>query len=198
MKNNTQLKLALCGLAKLQIALEKKGGPEADGSLFEQIIEVIEGILKSFGLPPTSDNEGFLWFPEIPTEYELEEIINLLHKTATEYLLSKPKPELQVLRDAQEQKSDPFIVLPELKIPTHTYTFFVYNKMLLKRKDTVENVLQELKFVNENGYLGALGRIGQNQEENHSQLIDYLSRKGVRYINQFMISNSDLLTDDDY
>ena len=135
-------------LTKLQISLEKKGGPSEDGELFDEILSIQGEILKSFGLPTSSENEKLLWFSRLPTGLEVENRIKLLHNTATEYLLSNARPDLQVLRDAQELEQDPYIVLPELKICTHIYTLFVYNKMLLKKKDTVENILHELKFVN--------------------------------------------------
>ena len=92
MKNNTQLKLALSGLAKLQIALNKKGGPENDSRLFEIILATQDGILKSFGLPSTTINEKLLWFNYLPTEGQIDERIEQLHKTACEYLVSLPLP----------------------------------------------------------------------------------------------------------
>ncbi len=186
MNNHELLKPALTALAKLQANLELHGGPEKDGPLFEKIFELIDGILRSFGLPGTSANEKLLWFNGIPTDFEVEERMKQLHKKATEYLLSKPKSELQILREAQEYKTDPFMVLPELKISTHLYTCFVYNNMLLKKRDSIENILDELKFVNRNGYLGTLGRIGFSKDKDHSQLVEYLDRKGVRYIHQFI------------
>ncbi len=188
----------LIGLARLQIALDNKGGPSEDGQLFEQILELHDSILKSFGLPVSPDNEKLLWFKTIPTDIEVNERIKLLHQTATKYLLSNAKPELQMLRDALELKQNAFVILPELKISTHTYTIFVYEKIFLKRKDTPENILHELKFVNHPDILDALGRLGIGTLENEPAVVSILKAVGVKYIDQFIMHNSNLLSDDDY
>ena len=198
MNKHDFLQPALTELSKLQISLVKKGGPSDDGQLFEQILELQDGILKSFGLPSTPDYEKILYFKTLPTDTEVYERIKILHQTAIKYLLSNAKSELQILRDAQEIRQDIFLVLPELKITIHTYTIFVYEKILLKRKDIVENILHDLKFVNHPDILDALGRIGQGKLENEPAVVSILKAVGVKYIDQFIMHNSNLLSDDDY
>jgi hypothetical protein len=188
MKQNDNLNHALTELAKLQTALDEKGGPAEDGQLFEQILEVQDEILKSFGLPATSDNGNLLWFGSLPTDSEVENRIKQLHETATNYLLSNAKPGLQILREAQEFNQDPFVVLPELKISTHTYTFFVYNEILLKKKDTVENILHDLELVNYPEVLEAIGNLEQAQAEKSVQIIQFLKETGVKYLDEFLLS----------
>ena len=56
MNKQEQIANALTDLAKLQIALDKKGGPSEDGNLFEEILTLQDRILSSFGLPPTTEN----------------------------------------------------------------------------------------------------------------------------------------------
>jgi hypothetical protein len=184
------LKPALTGLAKLQIALDKQGGPSENGQLFEQILKLQDGILRSFGLPTTTDNEKLVWFSHLPTETELNERIQQLHKKAAEYLLGNTKTELQTLLEAQEQQKDPFEVLPELKITTHTYTIFVYNQILLKKKDTAENILHELKLANHSGLLGAIGNLEQGNIENAEELIQLLKAKGLKYLDDFVLATA--------
>ena len=198
MTNQDYLQPALIELSTLQIALDKKGGPSEDGQLFEQILELQDAILNSLGLPLTPDNEKLLHCKTIPSTTEVNRQIDLLIKTATAYLLTTAKTELQTLRDAQEHNLDPFFVLPELKIPTHAYTIFVYEKILLKRKDNLENILHELKFVNHPTILDALGRLGFGTLENAATITDILKAVGVKYIEPFIIHNSNLLSDDDY
>ena len=109
------------------------------------------------------------------------------------------KSELQILRDAQQTKQDPMYVLPELKITTHTYTIFVYDKILLKQKDRVENILHDLKFSNHPDILNALGQIQfGTTEQDHEIVFEFLEFIGVKYLQQFIIHNSNLLSDDDY
>ena len=190
MINEDFLKRTLTKLAKLQIALAKKGGPSEDGELFEKILEIQEDVLTSFGLPISSVNEELILFNTLPTDTEVNERIKLLQKSATAYLLSNAKSELQTLKEAQELKQDSSIVLPELKVTNHIYTLFVYNKILLEYKDSLENILQELKFTNHPDILNALGRLGQGTLEDKSTVIDILKAVGVKYIDQFMLDNS--------
>ena len=199
MANSELLKTAsLKELATLQIALDKAGGPEADGKLFEDVLLLQDQILKKYGLPSTSDYQELIWFKTIPEDIEINERITHLNARATEYLLTNAKSEIQILREAQEFKYDPYIVLPELKLPTHVYTLFVYNIMLLMHKDSVENILLELKLVNTPEILEVLGQFSLGTLENEHEKLDYLEGLGVKYISQFSMHNSNLLSDDDY
>jgi hypothetical protein len=100
MINHGYLKPALSGLAKLKIALDKKGGPAEDNFLFENILNLQNNILKSFGLPPTPENLMILWFDRLPSGEELEERTAILHKTAADYLTQNAVSELRTLREA--------------------------------------------------------------------------------------------------
>ena len=191
MKRKDFLQPALRGLATLQIILTKKGGPSSDGDLFEQILDIQDTILSKFGLPASPDNEALLFFNSDPSDDEINVRIEQLNEEATKYLSSKTKTDLQILRGAQLTKQDPMYVLPELKIRTHSYTLFVYNNILLKEKDSPENVLLELKMINDYPYiLGLLGRMEQGILDNESDVIEFLEKIGVRYIQQFKLHNS--------
>ncbi|MBS0645335.1 MAG: hypothetical protein JSR97_01920, partial [Verrucomicrobia bacterium] len=168
MNKQEQIKNALTGLAKLQIALDKKGGPSEDGQLFEEILTLQDGILSSFGLPLTAENTKLLWFNgSVPTQLELTERVKKLNKTAQKYLLSPAKPEAQILKDAQENKASAFSTLPELGITTHSYTIFVYEKILLVKRDKIENVLDEMSIANQPRMLHILGNLEEGNMQKH-------------------------------
>lgn len=190
MNEHQFLKPALTELAKLHIALDKQGGPSENGQLFEVILTFQDGILKSFGLPSTTENVKLVWFSHFPTEYELEERVELLHKKAKEYLTANSKTELQSLTEAKEQNNDPFDVLPELKITPHSYTIFVYHQILLRNRDTVENVLHALKLANRSGLLSAIGNLEFGNYKNTSEVIRTLKAEGVKYLDEFLSSVS--------
>ena len=190
MTNHNSLKPTLIELAKLQIELAQKGGATKDGELYERTVEIQEDILNSFGLPTSSENEELVWFNTPPTDTEVDERINLLHKSAATYLLSNVKSELQTLRDAQEFNQDPFTVLPELKIANHVYTLFVFNEILLKRKDTLENILHELKLTTQYDILNTLGGLALGTLKDRSTIIDNLKAVGAKYIDQYVMVNS--------
>lgn len=198
MPNPEMLESTLTNLAELQIQLNKEGGPEVNGLLFEQILGYQNIILKRFGLPIRPDYEKMVYFNVMPTLSELNERIAQLQLAATEYLLAHAKTDIQILREAQEAQSDPMYVLPEIKVSTHTYTIFVYNMILLKGKDSVENVLLDLRICNRPDILNALGQIQYGNIDIDREITEFLESAGVKYLNQFIIHNSDLLSDDDY
>ena len=187
MNKQEQIKNALTELAKLQIALDKKGGHSEDGQLFEEILTLQDGILRNFGLPPTQENTKLLWFNlSVPTHLEVEERVRQLHKTAKEYLLSPAKPEIQILKDAQENKASAFSTLPELGITTHSYTLFIYEKILLGKRDKIENVLEELRRVNQPRMLAILGHLSEGNMEKPHEVIEVLKHLGLKYIDDFV------------
>lgn len=186
MLTDSVLREKLFELANAQVALQNKGGPFEDGKLFEQILITQEFILNNFGLPNTSENENILRFKSMPLDKEIDYKINELHKTATEYLLSKGKSEIQILKDAQDLQQDAYAVLPELKITTHIYTCFVYDKILLEQKDTIENILEDLKFVNNYKTLNQIWEIVQAKDEDKSNFVVDLKKTDIKYINQFL------------
>lgn len=193
------LEPTLTELANLQISLDKQGGPTWNGELYEQILEIQDAILKSFGLPFSLNYEKLIRFQTSPpTATELEDRLSRLHSAATRYLLSNVKSDLQILHEAQENQGGPMYVLPELKIKIHAYTIFVFNKILLKRKDSVENVLSDLRFCNQSEILNALGQIHFGTTDHPNETVEFLENAGVKYLEQFIIHNSNLLNDDDY
>jgi len=187
MEQQDKLKNAIRGLAKLQIALDKKGGPSEDGQLFEEILSIQEGILNHFGLPTTIENEKLLWFNgSLPTDLEVEERIKKIQKIAEEYLLSPAKSEIQILKEAQENKESAFSTLPELGFTTHTYTIFVYNNILLKSRDKIENIFEELKLANKPRILHIIGNLAVGNLEKPLEVIEVLKHLGLKYIDDFV------------
>ncbi len=181
-----KLKQNLLVLAKLEITLEGRGGPESNVRLYDQIYALKEGILQSFGLPGTPENDNLVFFTQIPTNIELDERAEQLKKAAEKYLLSSPESDLQILTEGRDAKSNPFAILPLLKVTPHAYTLFVYNQILLQGKDSVENVLHELKLANQSAILGTIGNLEQGNMQNPDEQITRLKGLGIKYIDDFL------------
>ncbi|CAN5621701.1 hypothetical protein BH10BAC3_BH10BAC3_24090 [soil metagenome] len=193
-------KEALNDLALLQIELEEKGGPTEDIELHNRIIYQQTILLKSFGLPGSIDFIKLTNFDNIPAEKEINIRIEQLKVAATNYLLADAQTEVKILENAKTQKLDPFNVLPELNIRTHIYTIFVFDKILLPAKDSVENIWKELQLTRDPEVLDYTGKIGL-KEYDFEPHVDYkklLEAKGLKYLKQFIKSQAELLSDDDY
>ena len=180
------LKFEIAKLARLQIKLEEKGGPPEDGDLFEEILDIEYEILTSFGLPEVSHYGKLISFEVLPSEFEILDIISKLHEAAKNYLLTDPLPDIQVLKNAQEYNHDMSSVLFEIRIANHLYTHFVFEEILIKRKDTVENILYQLKLANNPEILTDLGYVGVIDDEDSNYKIQILKDVGVKYLDLYI------------
>lgn len=98
------------------------------------------------------------------------------------------------MKDAQENKENPFNVLPELGIETHSYTMFIYNYILLFQRDTIENILAELKKANKYKILNALGNLEQGNVKEPEKLIQKLKQDGIKYLDEFLKTSFNKVT----
>ena len=194
-------KTSIKELAYLQVSLLDTGDdPIEEPDLSVEINMRKVKLLKSFGLPDSPDFTRLISFAAIPDETVIIEKINALKNAATAYLLTDAKSEIKILQNAKALKLDPFIVLPEINIRTHIYTIFVYDKILLAGKDSIENIWQELKITRDPQVLEYTGKIGIKTYD-FEKYIDYqklLEGKGLKYLRQFINAQIALLNDEDY
>ncbi|MDR1737552.1 MAG: hypothetical protein LBR66_01855 [Candidatus Symbiothrix sp.] len=90
--------------AKMQISFDKQGGPEANGYLFEQLLEIRKEILTIFNLPDME--EEILTIYNLPNNYEVPKInksINpIRHIQHFEMLYLNEVPEMEDVKDIVE------------------------------------------------------------------------------------------------
>jgi hypothetical protein len=93
------------------------------------------------------------------------------------------------LIEAKKSNRDPMFILPQLGIQTHVYTLFVYNNILMYGQDEPENILSELKLVNNSDLLEITGKIGYSTDwfESAEAQIAFLEEKGLKYIRQYVL-----------
>ena len=90
------------------------------------------------------------------------------------------------MKNAQEFNQDVSSVLAELKVKNHSYTHFVFDEILLKKKDTVENVLHELRLTKDIEILTALGHIGFIDDETLKEMTQLLKEVGIKYLDLYI------------
>ncbi len=189
MLNKEIVKSKIILLSEKSLLLEKLGGPENNSELFEEIFSIEDDILKSFGLPENSKFAQILKRNNIPSNQELEEMISILENIASEYLLAPTETSISVLTKAKDLKLDPFGVLPELKIITHIYSIFVYEEILLKERDTPENVLKELELFNTDDSILFVNKLIESFRIAGEQNFEKQNISELKYINQFILSD---------
>jgi hypothetical protein len=106
--------------------------------------------------------------------------------------------EYNILAQAQELKQDASIVVPMLNVIVHPYTEFVINKILLRKLDSIENVLGELKFINNPETLGLIDVVSYKTQDDFPEIEIDLIEKGIKYLNAFLIFKADLIDYEDF
>jgi hypothetical protein len=81
--------------------------------------------------------------------------------------------------------------LAQLEITTYVYTIWVYNNILLKKADSPENVLAELKASMEGDTLEQIGTMDMKLVDDFEGTVAPLEKKGLRYIRQYAGSRMD-------
>ena len=94
------------------------------------------------------------------------------------------------MKNAQEFNQDVSSVLAELKVKNHSYTHFVFDEILLKKKDTVENVLHELKLTKDFEILNILGHVGIVDDETLNEMTQVLKEVGIKYLDLYIASTN--------
>ncbi|WP_439880722.1 hypothetical protein ACSX1A_16385 [Pontibacter sp. MBLB2868] len=125
--------------------LDRIGGPEADGDLFEEVLGLEEELLQKFGLPLSNKNRSILWKlaqKKKLSEKVLQQTLEHLNAAAQQHHFSPVLTDLEQLKEAKARNKDAFDILPELGHPTHEYTIFLYDVIL--GFASPEDVLAEL------------------------------------------------------
>jgi hypothetical protein len=187
------IKAALIELAKLNNTLTKKGGPEKNGHLFEKVMNLEEEILDAFGLPRNAENAKIIKLDKPLIDVEMKRLIALLHKMAADYLLSDVKTPNEILQKAQQNKEDAILVLPELKVQQSLYTLFVYDEILMKHKDSIDHIWEELKLCKDEKIRSLIANLSDSNTDEVALLSMMLEANGLRYVKQFINEKKNLL-----
>ena len=167
--------------------LDKKGGPEKDGKLFEKLINLEDEILKKFGLPSIHEYSEVLWNLKINSESDLEKAITLLVKKAKTYL-SKPVVNLiELINNAKAQKIDAYDFLKEIGILTHEYTIWICSLFYLD-KISAEDAITELILCKKTSLLGKASLASAENHPEKSKFYKVLKKSGLKYIDDFFAS----------
>lgn len=196
--NYNLLKLNMYSLAKNQQLLRATGGPEFNGLLFEEIIALEKEILAQFGLPVCQRYLNFFEFSDDLNDWEIDITISLLKMEADAYLKSSAITDKQLLQQAQENHLPATEVLPELKIPIHIYTLFIYEHVLLKSRDTLDYILEEFNKTKYDKTLDAIGRLVQHDAKLNKLAQNFLEDSQLKYLQAFVFDRFGLMSPDEY
>ncbi len=183
-----KIKRDIRNLIFIDLQLNKYGGPEKNGYLFEESLFLSEKILVYFGLTNSNKYGEMLNFKSLPTDDDIESLIKKLKNTASGYLQTSPKSEVQLLQEAVELNLDVDDVFPELGIPLHIYTLFVYNDILLKKLDNPKSVLESLRVANKSKHLNFLGKLVFTKQYSkvEREMFEYLNDNGIKYLDKYL------------
>jgi hypothetical protein len=187
---NFDLETELLDYFKKYKILEEKGGPEQDGNLFEEILDIERAILSSFGLPEALKYCKFLHQlanRKRVTLAVIKKTIEKLQQAAETYHSRPVTSSLETLKHAQQEKLSGLNVIPELGFIYHTYTVFLYDTLLLPKKATPEAILQELQTLDELELYGPVAKLKFNLAPGYSRTNDYQELKSkLQFLDLFL------------
>ena len=112
---------------------------------------------------------------------------------AADYLLSDVKTPNEILQKAQQNKEDAILVLPELKVQQSLYTLFVYDEILMKHKDSIDHIWEELKLCKDEKIRSLIADFSDPNIDEVALLSIMLEANGLRYVKPFINEKKNLL-----
>jgi len=187
--NELNLRDKIKELAQKNVDLDKKGGPERAGRLFEKCLEIEDAILAYYKIPSNPYYQSFLRFDSVPWDNEIDKLIEFLERESKNLKEGPNKSDVEILIESKARKRDPMFALPAIGVTPHVYSIWVYENILLKSRDMVENVLIEFKRLNYD-LLDTIGNMDNKNEwrKNPEEFIKTMEKKGLIYIRSYVKS----------
>ena len=121
---------------------------EQEQDLLEEASNMESEILKSFGLPETSEFRGmldlFCWQGDL-TDKDIENLRRSLIETAENYLCSPAKSDRAFLIESKEKHLIAYDVFPIIGVETIGYNIFLYESLFYSDDYPVDVVFEEMK-----------------------------------------------------
>ena len=174
----------------LNTELSLEGGPTNNGEKFVEKVAIEKEILSYFGLPLSSKYIKLIW-----NTFEVMENVNEaipilleeLKEKAQEFELNKKKSMATKLQEGADNQIEAFDLFPDLQIDLNLYTLFIYNEMLVKKKEPIEKIIQELEKAKGKECLTdiyQLSQLSKNYEE--SDFYQSLKKRKLIYLDNFV------------
>lgn len=173
MKTDKTLRQDVSRMVEMQMEIEANGGAEnrANAKLILDFAMLRQNILdEGFGLPDTTEHGWLCFAKESASEAEIDFIFKRLEFAEVVYKNKNAKKALKALG-----------------LPLHTYNLFVYNEILLKKKNSVGNIYNLLMKANEPQTLAYLTSVTTAIEitEKHLEMFEYFRQKEISYVGEY-------------
>lgn len=166
------------------------GGPTEDGEKYIQKVKAEKEILSYFGLPLSSKYIKLIWSIFDVTEDINEAIAILLEELkekSLEFEAAKEKTMSVKLLEGVKKQTEAFDLFPEIQIDLNLYTLFIYNEILIKKKQSIDLVIQEFEKIKGKECLSNIYQLSQ-LSKNYEESIYYksLKSKELKYLDDFV------------
>ena len=125
-----------------EIKLKVAGSPESNSELLKKHLNARTELLRSFSLPDLKKYVSFINTNLLPTDFELNTIIEQLKLFAEEYLLAPVVLPADFLENAITNKTHWEEVFAYLAIPSDDYLIFIYSELLSKGRCSIDEFLK--------------------------------------------------------
>jgi hypothetical protein len=175
-------------LVELQKQLASSGGIEANGDLFEQVLNLCENILSDYYLPPNTKNMNLLEFnnPYAVTDKMISEIISKLKKRKEKEFLKKGRTKNEILSEyILNNEIDTADTLVDLGFSSHVYYFYLLENELRQGRESIKDIIQEM--INTQDYLNDIGILSHDNAIMQIELYeDVILKTKSKYLEKFL------------
>jgi len=169
--------------------LEKYDQEKDIEEITEQILNIESEILLKFGLPESYRFLRILYdFSKSPIcdAESMELAVKNLSDAAQEYLSQDALTDEQVLEHAIENQEDPFDVLPEIRVPVHDYTIFIFNEYLLTKLEKPTIIMEEFNKVTRYNLLDDIYLLENIKDYKKTESYKRVRSLKLKYIDEYL------------
>jgi len=165
--------------------MNKKGGPEKCGYLFDLQIEIMDKILENYHLPKSRKYQNIL-FDFIDREHNITEARNLLIKAREAYLISRPVLISELLESVKTGSISSYDALIDMNYHTHSYSCFVCD-LLTKNQVKIQDVKNDLSIIEKSPELAEILFWLHNSDSPHtSPSYSIIEKSGLRLHKKYL------------
>lgn len=160
-----------------------------DDQFFMNSLSMEKEILKGFALPQSPKYHLYL-SRTVKMLYRrpanAETLYYELCIKAEEYLSKSKKSVRHLIDAARKYHHTPFDVLPEMLVHINSYTLFIYDEILMKSKDTDNNIINEFERIGMLNCLPEIYMLCFDKEYKKNPLFAELCGCGLQYLPAYM------------
>ncbi len=119
-------------------------------------------------------------------ELKVDKLYYELSLIAEEDNTSELLSDALIIQNAEINRTDPFDFLPDLSVSANSYTLFIYNEILLKKREPVEVICQEFQLLKNLDCLTDIYLLCFDSNYSENPLYHELKSSGLQFLTDYL------------